>query len=138
MAQKHDEISHFSTNGKTFFFNKGEAQGSGNPYLAVNALWRDNMERITVFPNQMLEFRSHFDNALEEITGLRPADGGSLCPDCDSQTEDWDVSRVFHKEQERPVWVLYCTNCDSIILSSEPNDRKAAEMIEEASDEGYV
>lgn len=136
MSKQHDEISRFNVNGKTFFFNKGEAS-NGNSYLAINALWQENMERMTVFPNQLLEFRSHLDGAIEEITGLTPADGGSLCPNCDSQTDQWDVERAYHTEHERPVWVLYCTECGGIILSSEPNDANAAEMLEEAED-GWI
>lgn len=136
MTKEHDEISRFNVNGKTFFFNKGEAQ-NGNEYLAINALWQQNMERMTIFPNQMLEFRSHFDGAMEEITGLSPADKGSLCPNCDSSTDEWDVERAYHREQERPVWVLYCTECGGIVLSSESNDANAADMLEEAEN-GWI
>lgn len=64
------EISRFAVNGKTFFFNKGEAS-NGAPYLAINALYgKGNKERLVLFEPHLFGFYKNFAVAFEEMTGL--------------------------------------------------------------------
>lgn len=95
---RHQELSRFSGNGKTFFFNKGEAK-NGTEYLAVNALYgKGNQERIVLFPPHFLEFIKHLKNSIESLTGFEVVPPKELqeaepenpclntCPNC-----GWDL-----------------------------------------------
>lgn len=64
------EISRFTGNGKTFFFNEMKARNK-NKYLAVNALYgQGRQERMILFEGHYLEFLRHLQEAIEELSGF--------------------------------------------------------------------
>jgi len=108
---EHKEISRFSANGKTFFFNKGVAK-NGNEYLTVNAMWgQGNKERIIVFQPQMPQFLKSLRDAVEAIAGITLASTSTpvACPKCAMPKHTW---RALTNEEGQ--WVLYCSECREV------------------------
>jgi hypothetical protein len=108
MSQNHQELSRFSSNGKTFFFNHARAK-NGNEYLTVNAIYgQGNKERIIVFEPQMPQFLKNLQRAVQKISGVSVASGEAVtsCPNCGMPKRTW---RAITDEQGR--WVLYCSEC---------------------------
>lgn len=114
-----DEISRFSANGKTFYFNKALAK-NGTPYLVVNALYGDQKkERMIVFPSQYLQFHSHLTSAVESLAQISFANGTAgptrapvlprKCPDCGHESGSWEVLQLLE-----PDWYIQC-QCGTII-----------------------
>lgn len=95
----HIELSRFSANGKTFFFNKGHTK-TGGDYLAINALWgQGNKERVLVFPAHYLQFVKHATSSIEQLAGVdfakedAPAPAHEQCPNCNWHLTDDDYNR---------------------------------------------
>lgn len=127
---QHEEITRFSTNGKTFFFNKAEAQND-SVYLAINALYgQGNRERLVLFRPHMIDFRDHYDRAVEEILGMRPTEPGiaETCPDCGELPAGWRVLQT----REGDKWCIICDSCREIIFE---NVKGALEAIKEEDNE---
>lgn len=131
------EITRFSSEGKTFFFNRNETR-NGSYYLAVNALYGEgNRERLVVFENQMLPFRRHSDIAIGEILGADLTEDEDRCPDCGSRKPAWEP-RI---DLDDTGWALVCTACGSfeepesltVVQESEPG---MFEKIKEEENDG--
>ena len=95
----HTEITRFTSSGKTFFFNKGEAR-NGTDYLIINALHGQRTRQgITLLPGQYMEFASHLNEAIEGLTGFKKSDDVLVvesdlpqkCPECGNEGADWEV-----------------------------------------------
>jgi len=121
----HDEISRFSSNGKTFFFNKAEAK-NGSPYLAINAIYgRGNQERMVLFEPHMLEFRRHLDKAIGKVLGIvMKSEGREVvpeiapkCPNCEFECGAYEVM-VWAPD----TWNIYCSNCSTVLYESGGSD----------------
>ena len=124
---RHQELSRFSGNGKTFFFNKGKAK-TGSHYLSINALYgKGQQERLILFPPHYLEFYAHIKDALENLTGftvgtLKASEavevpGPSLpfeCPRCEAGPWEFMISAAEHGTE----WHVYCDSCGEYITSS--------------------
>ena len=112
MERQHNELSRFSSNGKTFFFNKGVAK-NGNEYLTVNAMWgRGNKERIIVFEPQMPQFLKNLQGAVQKISGVSVVSEGpekTACQKCGMPKRTWKAL-----SNEDGQWVLYCDDCGEV------------------------
>lgn len=102
------EITRFSSDGKTFFFNKNRTKGD-SVYLAMNALWgQGNRERLVVFENQMLPFRRKYTRSIGQILGAEFEDDPEpTCPRCNSRAPAWEP--VMHPDVDG--WALVCLAC---------------------------
>ena len=123
MPTRHEELSRFSGSGKTFFFNKGEAE-NGTPYLAVNALYgRGQNQRLVLFPAHLFDFHRHLSAAIEKLTGFTAQtyvpepvgtpDMPTTCTDCGSGCDDWRVLVISSSD-----WKLICRNCNEEIYTN--------------------
>lgn len=75
MRREHEELSRFSAGGKTFFFNLGRAK-NGSRYLSINAMYgKGNMERLVIFPEQVVTFKDNLAKAIPHLMGLNEEDG---------------------------------------------------------------
>lgn len=99
-----DELSRFSSNGKTFFFNRFIAKNDA-PYLAINALYgKGRQERMVLFEPHWLQFLRHLMASVEKLTGVefpeyiaKPAEqepAEELCPNC-----GWHLSNRAYNEE---------------------------------------
>ena len=84
MAKQNGErISHFNGGGKTFFFNKRKAVNK-TEYLVLNAMYGNppTYEKLVLFPQHLLEFSKHLDEAIEGLMGFtKPCRCGSVRED---------------------------------------------------------
>ena len=84
------EISRFNGGGKTFFFNKRQANND-TEYLAINAIWgrQGNYEKLVLFPQHLMEFAKHLDGAIEHLTGFtRPCSCGSIIHSTEEEVQN--------------------------------------------------
>jgi hypothetical protein len=122
---QHAEICRFSSNGKTFFFNKAKAK-NGSPYLTINALYgQGNRERVILFEGHFMQFYRCMKEAIGATFGVAVNGDGRLkgC-DCGAPRED----SVAYMSDNREYWVLGCNACNSVF---DQNKEGAAEYIAE-------
>ncbi len=118
----HTEITRFTSSGKTFFFNEGEAR-NGNKFLIINALHGQHTRQgITLLSGQYMEFANHLNDAIEGLTGFVRSSPSSQptqlklpvqCPKCDGGSAGWDLSVVTSA-----WWNVRC-ECGEMIYQSE-------------------
>jgi hypothetical protein len=107
------EICRFSSNGKTFFFNKVRARNDRR-YVQINALFGDSgRERLTIFADQALEFLADVKRSVEDTFDITTKDEKnvipSICPTCSSTKEDW----LARSSKDGTVFLLACAREDS-------------------------
>lgn len=128
--KEHVELGRFSANGKTFFLNKGEAK-NGSEYLVINAIYgQGRQERLILFPAHYIEFKKHFDQALEGLTGARwdQKKDRPACPDCGMPKIAWRT----RASKDGSHWIIYCSECDEVIDMNHPGAMDA--MAREAAE----
>ena len=114
------EIGRFSSGGKTFFFNKGEA-ANGSPYLAINTLYgKGTRERVVLFPGHFFPFYKALIDAVRDITGFAAPAGDipeparldlpTACPDCEAGSTAWEIIAL----PDQPVKIV-CKDCREVI-----------------------
>jgi hypothetical protein len=108
---KQQEISRFTSSGKTFFFNKGKAR-NGTDYLAINAIYgQGNRERTVLFPPHYMEYVKHVTEAVEKLTGFSKSTPNSGCPKCG---EDRSNTRAA-ETPDHEYWVIVCRVCGTLV-----------------------
>lgn len=130
---KGEELSRFSSNGKTFFFNKFIAKND-SPYLAINALYgQGRQERMVLFEPHWMQFLRHLKASISSLSGLEfkedmqdmqdvPALKIPLnCHNCGSSSGQWRIM-VFTEDGEQAessLFDLTCNQCSQRVFSSQ-------------------
>lgn len=125
--QSISEISRFTSDGKTFFFNECKARNDQS-YLGVNTIWGSgSQERLVIFPSQMLQFLKHFRQAVSEFTGMTPSQPvAAYCPDCRASPENWRP--LTGTGGNAGYWILYCDNCGHVIAQSHEDAQEVLDV----------
>lgn len=124
----HDEISRFSANGKTFFFNRMRARNDAE-FLSINCLYGKNgKQRLTLFPSQMLDFYKHFVGAMRDMTGMAPNAGAPTapkpprlpirCPACKMGSANFELTVL---SEDDSLWLVDCKCGESIFNTGDYN-----------------
>lgn len=107
------ELVRFSTNGKTFFFNRAQT-AAGKPYLQINSLQGTRKESLNVFEEMLLPFLGATQKAVESMAALRFEKQVSPTLTCNA-CKSTDLKPLT----DDTCWVIYCNACHELVWESE-------------------